>query len=104
MPDQDPLLSSDADITGIALRNISAPPRKIGFIGLGLMGSAMAHNLATARYAVNAYVRRPEQVEELDARGVKATLHMQDLFDCDIVISMLPDDNAVRDVFLGNGN
>jgi 3-hydroxyisobutyrate dehydrogenase-like beta-hydroxyacid dehydrogenase len=77
---------------------------KIGFIGLGLMGSAMARNLAAAGYSVNAYVRRPEQVEELGARGLRATLHKQDLFDCEIIISMLPDDNAVRNVFFGNGN
>jgi 3-hydroxyisobutyrate dehydrogenase-like beta-hydroxyacid dehydrogenase len=77
---------------------------KIGFIGLGLMGSAMAQNLAAAGHSVTAYVRRSEQIDELKARGLKATLHKQDLFDCDIVISMLPDDNAVREAFFGNGN
>jgi 3-hydroxyisobutyrate dehydrogenase-like beta-hydroxyacid dehydrogenase len=103
MPDQKPLPPSDANAAGVAFRNIKPSPGKIGFIGLGLMGSAMAHNLAMAGYTVRAYVRRPEQVEELEARGVKATLRMQDLFDCEIVVSMLPDDNAVRDVFFGNG-
>jgi 3-hydroxyisobutyrate dehydrogenase-like beta-hydroxyacid dehydrogenase len=104
MPDQKPLPPSDANAAGVAFRNIKPSPGKIGFIGVGLMGSAMAHNLAMAGYTVKAYVRRPEQVEELEARGVKATLRMQDLFDCEIVVSMLPDDNAVRDVFFGNGN
>jgi 3-hydroxyisobutyrate dehydrogenase-like beta-hydroxyacid dehydrogenase len=75
---------------------------KIGFIGLGLMGGAMAANLAAAGYAVNAYVRRPAQIEELRARGVIPTLHLPDLFDCRIIFSMLPDDEAVRDVFFGN--
>jgi 3-hydroxyisobutyrate dehydrogenase-like beta-hydroxyacid dehydrogenase len=77
---------------------------KVGFIGLGLMGSAMAQNLAVAGHSVTAYVRRPEQMDELTARGLKATTHKQDLFNCEIVISMLPDDNAVREVFFGNGN
>ena len=79
-------------------------PTKIGFIGLGLMGSAMAQNLAAAGYAVNAYVRRPEQLEELEARGLRATQHIDDLLGCKILISMLPDDNAVRQVFFDNGN
>jgi 3-hydroxyisobutyrate dehydrogenase-like beta-hydroxyacid dehydrogenase len=77
---------------------------KIGFIGLGLMGSAMAQNLVVAGKSVTAYVRRPEQMDELKARGLKATLQKQELFDCEIVISMLPDDNAVREVFFGNGS
>lgn len=79
-------------------------PTKIGFIGLGLMGGAMAQNLAAAGYAVNAYVRRPEQLEELEARGLRATQHIDDLLGCKILISMLPDDNAVRQVFFDNGN
>ena len=84
--------------------NVDLPGPKVGFIGLGLMGSAMAQNLAVAGHSVTAYVRRPEQMGELTARGLKATTHKQDVFDCEIVISMLPDDNAVREVFFGNGN
>ena len=78
------------------------PLGKIGFIGLGMMGSAMAANLAAAGYAVNAYVRRPAQLEELRACGVIPTLHLPDLFDCQLIFSMLPDDEVVRDVFFGN--
>src|ERR1700742_3382458 len=78
-------------------------PMKIGFIGLGHMGSVMAANLAAVGYGVNAYVRRKEQIEPLQSRGVKATPSRKDLFDSEIVISMLPDDDAVRDVFFGNG-
>ena len=77
---------------------------KIGFIGLGLMGSAMAQNLAAVGHSVTAFVRRPEQMDGLQARGLEATLHKKDLFDCEIVISMLPDDNALREVFFGNGS
>ena len=77
-------------------------PMKIGFIGLGHMGSVMAANLAAAGFGVNAYVRRQEQIEQLQSQGVMATPSRQDLFDCEIVISMLTDDDAVRDVFFGN--
>jgi 3-hydroxyisobutyrate dehydrogenase-like beta-hydroxyacid dehydrogenase len=76
-----------------------APLGKIGFIGLGHMGTAMAANLATAGYPVKAYVRRFEQMENLQSLGVAPTMNMSDLFDCKIIISMLPDDQVVRDVF-----
>ena len=74
---------------------------EIGFVGLGHMGTAMAANLAAAGHQVIAYVRRPDQMDKLVALGLKPTTDITKLFDCQIVISMLPDDSAVRDVVLG---
>jgi 3-hydroxyisobutyrate dehydrogenase-like beta-hydroxyacid dehydrogenase len=74
---------------------------QIGFIGLGHMGIAMAANLAAAGHLVTAYVRRADQMDKLAALGLKPTTDIADLFDCELVISMVPDDNAVRDVVLG---
>jgi 3-hydroxyisobutyrate dehydrogenase-like beta-hydroxyacid dehydrogenase len=82
-------------------RTLGPPFRKIGFVGLGLMGTAMAANLAGFGHRVHAFVRRPEQMEGLRIPGIVPTMHMSDLFDCDMVISMLPDDLAVRSVFFG---
>jgi 3-hydroxyisobutyrate dehydrogenase-like beta-hydroxyacid dehydrogenase len=65
------------------------------------MGTAMAANLAAAGRRVIAYVRRPEQQGKLAAHGLKPTTNIADLFDCEIVISMLPDDTAVRDIVFG---
>lgn len=76
-------------------------PPKIGFIGLGLMGTAMASNLAADGHNLCAYVRRPERINDLHALGVTATTCRSDLFDSDIIITMLPDDAAVRNVFFG---
>src|SRR5256886_13078179 len=73
----------------------------IGFVGLGRMGTAMAKNLAAAGRQVIACVRRPEQMGTLLALGLKPTTNLADLFDCEVVISMLPDDEAVREVALG---
>jgi 3-hydroxyisobutyrate dehydrogenase-like beta-hydroxyacid dehydrogenase len=73
----------------------------IGFVGLGHMGTAMAANLSAAGYRVIAYVRRPDQMDKLAALGLRPTTKIADLFDCDIVISMLPDDAAVSDVVFG---
>jgi 3-hydroxyisobutyrate dehydrogenase-like beta-hydroxyacid dehydrogenase len=74
---------------------------EIGFVGLGHMGTAMAANLATAGYPVTAYVRRPEQMGPLAALGLKPTTEITSLFDREVVISMVPDDNAVRDIVFG---
>ena len=76
-------------------------PSKIGFIGLGLMGTAMAANLVADGHSVCAYVRRLERINDLEALGVRATTHRPDLFDSDVIISMLPDDATVRNVFFG---
>ncbi len=74
---------------------------EIGFVGLGHMGTAMAANLATAGRRVIAYVRRPNQIGKLVALGLKPTMDITDLFDCEVVISMLPDDAAVREIVFG---
>jgi len=73
----------------------------VGFVGLGRMGAAMATNLAADGRSVVAYVRRPDEMAELAARGISPRTNLSDLFDCEVVISMLPDDDAVRDVVLG---
>jgi 3-hydroxyisobutyrate dehydrogenase-like beta-hydroxyacid dehydrogenase len=79
------------------------PPTQgeIGFVGLGQMGTAIAANLACAGRRVIAYVRRPEQQGKPAALGLKPTTNIADLFDCEIVISMLPDDAAVREIVFG---
>jgi 3-hydroxyisobutyrate dehydrogenase-like beta-hydroxyacid dehydrogenase len=74
---------------------------EIGFVGLGSMGTAMAANLAAGGRRVIAYVRRPDQIGRLDALGLRATTDLGDLLDCKVVISMLPDDDAVREIVFG---
>src|ERR1700749_4100054 len=74
---------------------------EIGFVGLGRMGAAMAANLAAEGLQVVAYVRRPDQLGKLEALGLRPTMDIGDLFHCEVVISMLPDDNAVHDIVFG---
>ena len=76
-------------------------PGSVGFVGLGHMGTAMAANLVAAGRRVIAYVRRPDQMDKLATLGLEPTMEFSDLFDCEVVVSMLPDDAAVRDVVLG---
>jgi 3-hydroxyisobutyrate dehydrogenase-like beta-hydroxyacid dehydrogenase len=74
---------------------------EIGFVGLGHMGTAMAANLVASGRRVIGYVRRPDQIGKLEALGLRATTDIADLFDCEVVITMLPDDDAVREIVFG---
>jgi 3-hydroxyisobutyrate dehydrogenase-like beta-hydroxyacid dehydrogenase len=74
---------------------------KIGFVGLGRMGTAMAANLTAAGRQVIGYVRHHDRMDKLASLGLKPTTDITDLFDCELVISMLPDDDAVLDVAFG---
>src|SRR5437899_2052209 len=46
---------------------------KIGFVGLGRMGTAMAANLAAAGRQVIAYVRHHDRMDKLASLGLKPT-------------------------------
>ena len=99
---------TDQSIAPLGGPSASAPSRegapnlrKIGFVGLGHMGTAMSANLANTAHCVTAYVRRADQMGALIGLGLRPTLKFADLDDCEVVISMLPDDAAVRDVALG---
>ena len=74
---------------------------EIGFVGLGRMGTAMAANLAAPGRRINAYVRRPDQMGKLIGLGLRPTMDFANLFECEVVVSMLPDDDAVRNLVLG---
>jgi 3-hydroxyisobutyrate dehydrogenase-like beta-hydroxyacid dehydrogenase len=77
---------------------------EVGFVGLGRMGAAMAANLAAEGLKVIAYVRRPDQIGKLEALGLRPTTDIGDLLHCGVVISMLPDDDAVHDIVFGRGD
>jgi 3-hydroxyisobutyrate dehydrogenase-like beta-hydroxyacid dehydrogenase len=77
---------------------------EIGFVGLGRMGAAMAANLAAKGRPVIAYVRRQDQIGKLEALGLRPTTDIGDLLHCEVVVSMLPDDAAVREIVFGRGD
>lgn len=73
---------------------------KIGFIGLGNMGLPMALNLVKAGHAVTGYDISPKGVEALKAAGGAGTKDLAEVAACDIVVTMLPAGQHVRDVYL----
>jgi len=75
---------------------------RIGIVGLGKMGNAIAHNLLARGYAVSVWNRTPHHADELIAKGAVELPSIQALVDgVDTVIVMLWGDDAAREVSLG---
>ena len=75
---------------------------KIGFIGLGNMGAAIAANLVRARHDVTIWNRSAEKARGLvDAGAVLAASPRAAATDREIVITMLADDAALESVLSG---
>lgn len=74
---------------------------KVGFIGLGQMGSGMAANLLKAGHEVTVYNRSPEKMKPLLEKGAKAASRVSDACDGIAVFTMLADDEAVASVVFG---
>jgi 2-hydroxy-3-oxopropionate reductase len=78
-------------------------PDTIGFIGLGIMGKPMAHNLLKAGFAVIVQNRHQEVTDELVAAGASAGVRPREIAaSCDVLITMLPDTPQVEEVLLGS--
>jgi 2-hydroxy-3-oxopropionate reductase len=76
--------------------------KTIGFIGTGGMGSAMAGNLIKAGYSVVINDLRREQGQRLENEGALFKDSPKEVAEaCDLVLSMLPYNEAVRAVGLG---
>jgi len=76
---------------------------KVGFIGLGAMGSAMASNLIKAGHEVTVWNRSPGPTEPLASLGAKVVKSADRAVLGDMLFSMLANDQAVRDVFITGG-
>ena len=76
--------------------------KKIGFIGLGIMGMPMAKNLLKANYEIIAYDIVTKAVAAIKAEGAEAAASISEVAKAaDIIITMLPNSPQVEDVVLG---
>lgn len=76
--------------------------RRVGFIGLGVMGSRMAKNLLRAGYEVVVYNRSLQPVEELvNAGALPASSPQEVARQSNIIVLALLDSRAVESVVLG---
>src|SRR5262245_38707118 len=75
---------------------------KVGFIGVGRMGRGMAHRILSGGYDLTVYDAIPQAVAELGPAGARVASSVADCCkDRDVVITMLAEDAAVRDVAIG---
>jgi 3-hydroxyisobutyrate dehydrogenase-like beta-hydroxyacid dehydrogenase len=79
-------------VTGSAIKSV-------GVVGLGHMGHAFAVNLVEDGHQVVVYDRDPERTAAVS--GARAAAQLTDLAVCDVVVTSLPDDDALATVALG---
>ena len=79
--------------------------RKIGFIGVGIMGKSMVRNLMKAGYEVHIYARTKEKVEDVISEGA---VFYDSIADCvkdrDAVITIVGFPQDVEEVYFDSGN
>ena len=73
---------------------------RIGFLGLGNMGSPMAAHLLAGGHELRVWNRSPAGTARLVGLGAVAVATPAEAFDADVAITMLDDDHALLDSFL----
>jgi len=76
---------------------------KVGFIGLGQMGSGMVANLLRAGHDVMVYNRTQMKAERLVAQGAKVAETISDVCGGEVVFTMLANDEAAENLTLSEG-
>jgi 3-hydroxyisobutyrate dehydrogenase-like beta-hydroxyacid dehydrogenase len=77
-------------------------PRKIGFIGLGLMGGPMAMNLLKAGHSLTVWNRTPSRAQELVAAGATLAKSAREAAAAsDILFTIVSDPPALEQVLWG---
>jgi len=76
---------------------------RVGFIGLGNMGSGMAANLLKAGHEVTVYNRTAGRADPLVKQGARYAAKTADACRGEVVVTMLSDDPAVESVVFGDG-
>ena len=81
----------------------SVPPRKVAFLGLGVMGLPMAGHLALAGHDVTVYNRSAPKAQAWVAefKGRAAPTPREAVAGCDIVFCCVGNDDDLRSVVLG---
>lgn len=77
------------------------PKMRLGWIGIGRMGYAMAKRLASGGADLTVYNRSSQKAEPLRAHGAKIAAGIADLRQCDVVFVMLSTGDVVKDVLVG---
>ena len=84
------------------MKSLSANQVKLGFIGLGNMGSRIAQRLLDHGYQLSVYDLDPAKAEAVAAKGGTVAKNILELaHTVDVLLSCLTNDEAVRSVYTG---
>lgn len=81
-------------------RSVKFAIRRVGVVGLGHMGRAFATNLIADGYQVLVHDHDPKRVGDLVAAGALGASGIRGLGICDVVLTSLPDDDALAEAAL----
>lgn len=78
--------------------------KRVGIIGVGLLGSAVATRLLKGKFEVTGYDTRPEQVKALQKQGLKAARSLAEVAaKADAIFTILPSLESVESTMLSAG-
>src|SRR5271155_1513361 len=84
------------------MKPITQENDRLGFIGIGYMGRPIARRLLEAGFKLTAYDRDPNKADELARYGGTVAQSGSGLSSsCNVVLSCLPSDQAVLDIYRG---
>ncbi|CAI9103860.1 OLC1v1002434C1 [Oldenlandia corymbosa var. corymbosa] len=82
---------------------IAPTKTRIGFVGIGVMGGAMASRLLSAGYTVSIFARTPSKAAPLHSKGAHLASTLADLAGLsDVIFTMLGHPSDVRQIVLEN--
>src|SRR5271156_1953876 len=86
------------------MKPITQENDRLGFVGIGYMGRPIARRLLEAGFKLTAYDRDPNKADELVRYGGTVAQSVSELSSsCNVVLSCLPSDQAVLDIYRGSG-
>src|SRR2546422_3763606 len=85
------------------MKPITQENSRLGFVGVGYMGRPIARRLLESGFKLTAYDRNRAKAEELIPYGGNVAQSVSELSSsCDVVLSCLPSDEAVLDIYRGH--
>src|SRR5713226_7609988 len=86
------------------MKPITQENSRLGFVGIGYMGRPIARRLLESGFELTAYDRDHSKTEELTPYGGNVAQSLSELSSsCNVVLSCLPNDEAVLDIYGGPG-
>jgi 3-hydroxyisobutyrate dehydrogenase-like beta-hydroxyacid dehydrogenase len=91
-------------VTHMSTTNFNKLNTKIGFIGLGLMGSRLTYRLHSSGWKIQAWNRSPQPADAANQEGIAIEPLLADLVThSEVILSSLANDAAVRSVYFDKG-